>query len=53
MPDTQELRDEVTSLVNQRVRYALACRGGGGDVGGELEVPEPDGTDVERSSKRR
>jgi hypothetical protein len=46
--DTQELRVGVIELVN--LSAINARRGGGGDG---REVPDPDGTDVERSSKRR
>lgn len=54
MPDTQELRDGVCDLMNQSHRYgAMNARRGGGGTGRELEVPDPDGTDAERPSKRR
>jgi hypothetical protein len=42
-PETQDVRDEVLDLLNAR-------RGGGGNG---REVPDLDGTDVERPSKRR
>jgi len=57
MPDSQEFRDDVISIMNH-TRNALACRhhdhsGGPGSDGREQEVPDPDGTDAERPSKRR
>ena len=53
-PDSQELRDEVLGLVNQSVMHAVSSArrvGGGGGNGKELEVPDPDGTDMERPRK--